>query len=49
MPGASAATRRITIVNANRVPAADGDDGQFELLSSPTTTDNTSSSRARRR
>ncbi|MEV4624651.1 hypothetical protein AB0J74_38830 [Asanoa sp. NPDC049573] len=32
MPGASEATRRVTILNANWVADTDGGDGQFELL-----------------
>src|SRR6185437_11891113 len=32
MPGASQATQRVTILNANWVPGDEGGDGQFELL-----------------
>jgi hypothetical protein len=32
MPGASDETRRVTVLNANWAPGADGDDGRFELL-----------------
>lgn len=32
MPGASAQTRRVKILNANWTPSADGGDGQFELM-----------------
>jgi hypothetical protein len=32
MPGASAATRRVTVLNANWAPDPDGGDGRFELM-----------------
>lgn len=32
MPGASEATKRVTVLNANWVPSADGGDGQFQLM-----------------
>jgi hypothetical protein len=32
MPGASEQTRRVKALNANWMPGAPGDDGQFELL-----------------
>jgi hypothetical protein len=32
MPGASDSTQRVTVLNANWVPAADGGDGRFELM-----------------
>jgi len=32
MPGASVATQRVTVLNANWVPDPDGGDGRFELM-----------------
>ena len=32
MPGASAETRRVKIMNANWAPAHDGGDGRFEVM-----------------
>jgi hypothetical protein len=32
MPGASAQTRRVKIINANWVPGPDGDHGRFEVM-----------------
>jgi hypothetical protein len=32
MPGASEQTRRVKILNANWLPGAEGEDGQFEIL-----------------
>jgi len=32
VPGASDSTRRVKVLNANWTPAADGGDGQFQLM-----------------
>jgi hypothetical protein len=32
MPGASEATQRVKVLNANWAPGPDGDDGRFELM-----------------
>jgi hypothetical protein len=32
MPGASEATQRVSVLNANWVPDTDGGDGQFQLM-----------------